>query len=38
VIGAVPHPEIDALKPLELELLTIPDQRHENLIIVDKGR
>jgi hypothetical protein len=31
--GAVPHPEIDPLKPLELELLTIPDQRHENPLL-----
>src|SRR6266853_2044619 len=29
--GAVFHREIDALEPLELELLVIPDQWHENL-------
>ena len=24
------HPEIDAVEPLELELLTIPDQPHDS--------
>jgi hypothetical protein len=31
--GGAPHPEIDALEALELELLVIPDQRHEKPLL-----
>jgi hypothetical protein len=30
LVGTVPHPEIQALEPLKFELLTIPENRHEN--------
>src|SRR5215470_18168426 len=38
VVGAVPHPEIHTLEASELELLAIPDQRHEALLLPTNGR
>jgi hypothetical protein len=32
VAGTVSHPEIDTFEPGELEVLLIPDQRHEQLL------